>query len=120
MGYPTFVIATCVKALYEASAKVEGVPSMWGDVVTMEYREESVKKRQERSGGSLQKMAAAAHGAVDSAVTGICAVDDAVHSAALRSDARRRTGRRFFEGDCRVQTPVATYDGRGLRCTICG
>ena len=82
MGYPTFVIATCVKALYEASAKVEGVPSMWGDVVTMEYREASVKKAQARSSGSLQQMAAAAHGAVDSAVTGICAVDDAVHSAA--------------------------------------
>ena len=80
MGYPTFVIATCVKALYEASANVEGVPSMWGDVaskyVTTEYREASVTRRC----GSLQKMAAAAHGAVDSAVTGICAVDDAVHS----------------------------------------
>ena len=86
-GYFTFVIAACVKALYEANAKVEGVPSMWGDVaskyVTMEYREASVKKGQApKRGGNLQKMAAAAHGAVDSAVTGICAVDDAVHSAA--------------------------------------
>ena len=49
MGYPTFVIATCVKALYEANAKVEGVPSMWGEVaskyVTTEYREASVTRR---------------------------------------------------------------------------